>query len=368
MPDEPRMESSPDSIRSPNHVVSLLDVVNLALQHWVLLVVGGITGAAVFVVIALLLPPVYVASTAFIQAEPARGLLSGNLGSLAARIGVGTNVSGSVSLDFLREAVTSRDVLDSVILKPMSFPDATSPEPGTIDLISWFRVHDKTSAKRLDHVRRLILKRMNETADQRSGIVRVSIGLRDPNVAAAFLRGLVERLNDFNLHTRQTSSRANRLFLERRVSEAQAELAGAEDALRSFYEQNRRLGDSPKLIFEEGRLKRKVDLFQQIYLTLSQDLEQARIDEVKDTPVITVIETAQPPVRRSSPRRVLLTLMGLLVGAAIALLLAAAGNSLRAAAQGASPAWHEFEQRVGRSAMGQRILNSLTHTKGSPTS
>jgi uncharacterized protein involved in exopolysaccharide biosynthesis len=326
-----------------------------------------VIGAAAFAAISFVLPPVYVASTAFIQAEPTRGALSGNLGNLAARFGVASGLSSSTSLDFLREAVTSRDVLDSVITKPLipATDQATNAQftpRDSIDLISWFHARGNTPAKRLDHVRRLILKRMTETADQRSGIVRVSIGLRDPNVAAAFVRRIVDALNDFNLHTRQTSSRANRVFLESRVAEARGDLETAETTLRRFYEQNRRFADAPGLLFEEGRLKRQVDLTQQIYVTLSQDLEQARIDEVKDTPVITVIETAQPPVRRSSPKRILLTLMGAFVGTAIALLIAAIGGYLRQAALTPSPAWREFEHHVTALPAGARIVHLFAKT------
>lgn len=353
-----------DTAESTSTDATLLDVLNLMLRRQRLLAFCGIVGGVVFAGVALLVPPTYVASTAFVQAEPSRGALSGNLGDIAARFGVTGSIPGTLTLDFLREAVTSRDVLDSVLTKPL-VSDLDQQSEGShgrepVDLISWLHVRDNTPAKRLDHARRLILKRMSATADQRSGIVRVTVGLRDPNVAAVFLRSIIGALNDFYMHTRQTSSRANRIFLESRVADAQNDLRNAEAALRTFYQRNRRLADSPELLFEENRLKRQVDLAQQIYVTLSQSLEQARIDEIKDTPLITIIETAQPPVRRSSPKRVVLTLMGVFVGVAIALLVAALSAYLHSAAAMASPAWREFEQRVSRLPIAARIVHLLT--------
>jgi uncharacterized protein involved in exopolysaccharide biosynthesis len=346
---------------------SFIDVANLVLRQSRLLVYCALGGAAIFAIGAFVAPQIYVAHTAFIQADPQRTTLAGGLGGVASRFGVGGfSLGGGAtnSLEFLQQAVTSRDVLDSVLLHSL----AVDREPAfrasveandSVDLISWLRVHDNTPAKRLDHVRRLVFKRMTVNADPQSGIVRVEIGLRDPYVAAAFLRQLLNALNDFNLHTRQTTSRANRVFLEGRVTDAKTQLADAESTLRQFYEKNRRIADSPELFFEESRLKRQVDLAQQIYVTLSQDLEQARIDEVKDTPVLTVVETAQPPVRRSSPKRTLLTVMGAFVGIVVGFLSTAVARHLRRAALVGSPAWREFQHHLNRVPGGARLTRRL---------
>jgi uncharacterized protein involved in exopolysaccharide biosynthesis len=331
---------------------SFLDVANLVLRRWKFLTYASVIGALTFLAASFLAPPMYVAHTALIQAEPSRTSLPASLGALASRFGVGLGATGATaSLDFVEQVVTTRDVLDSVLLHRLAVDRSQTFNPSieprdTIDLISWFHIHDDTEAKRLDHLRRLVLKRMNVSSDQRSGIVRLSIELRDPYVAAAFLRTVVEALNAFNLHTRQTTSHANRIFLEQRVTESKAQLNDAEDRLRTFYEQNRRITDAPALVFEEGRLKRQVDLEQQIFVTLSQDLEQARIEEIKDTPVLTVIETAQPPVRRSSPKRALLTLMGAFVGIVIGFLSLVLRTYLQRAAQTNSAAWREFQHHL----------------------
>jgi len=54
-----------------------------------------------------------------------------------------------------------------------------------------------------------------------------------------------------------------------------------------------------------------------VYLTLKRDYETARIEEVNDTPVITVVDPAVPPSRRSKPRRGLIISLGLVLGAVI---------------------------------------------------
>ena len=60
---------------------------------------------------------------------------------------------------------------------------------------------------------------------------------------------------------------------------------------------------SPQLAFEESRLRRQVQLRQELYVTLRREYETARIEEVNDTPVITVIDAAVVPQRKSGPKR-----------------------------------------------------------------
>jgi uncharacterized protein involved in exopolysaccharide biosynthesis len=74
-----------------------------------------------------------------------------------------------------------------------------------------------------------------------------------------------------------------------------------------------------------------VQVKQEVYLTLAKAYEEARIAEVRDIPVLTVIDSAVAPVRRSFPRRKLNTLLGLLLGAigglALVLLLPGRGGT-----------------------------------------
>ena len=124
-----------------------------------------------------------------------------------------------------------------------------------------------------------------------------------PSLAAAVVAQYLEYLNEFNLRYRQSQARARRQFDERQVEEAEKILAALEDTLRRFYERNRQWESSPMLRFEENRLRRRVDVQQEIFLSLRRELEGARIAEVNDTPVLTVIEPPLAPARKSRPRR-----------------------------------------------------------------
>ena len=59
---------------------------------------------------------------------------------------------------------------------------------------------------------------------------------------------------------------------------------------------------------------REVEAKKEVYLTLQQQLELARIEEVKQSPILHILDHAVPPSRKSSPNRVLFLLGFLFLG------------------------------------------------------
>src|SRR5690606_9280112 len=116
-------------------------------------------------------------------------------------------------------------------------------------------------------------------------------------------------------------ARAEREFVGARLQEAERELREAEAELEAFLRQNRRYDQSAQLQFEYGRLQRQVELRQQVYVTLAQAFEQVRIEEVRNTPVISVLESPEGSARRRGGR-IAKVMMALAVGVMAGLLAA----------------------------------------------
>src|SRR5207302_10815015 len=109
---------------------------------------------------------------------------------------------------------------------------------------------------------------------------------------------------------------------EGRVATAEQQLRGAEESSRAFYERNRQWQSSPQLRFEEQRLTRQVAVQQELYLNLRREYETARIEEVNNTPVLTIIDHPAVPGRRISPQRTITVLVVTIVVAIFACALA----------------------------------------------
>ena len=88
-----------------------------------------------------------------------------------------------------------------------------------------------------------------------------------------------------------------------RVRQLKDSLNNSENLLKDFRDQNRVILQSPSLLLEQGRLERNVDILQTVYVELTKQLEIAKIDEIKNTPVLNIREQVNEPVSSAGPKR-----------------------------------------------------------------
>jgi uncharacterized protein involved in exopolysaccharide biosynthesis len=160
------------------------------------------------------------------------------------------------------------------------------------------------------------------SASQQTGTVWFFIDSPYPEISAQLANSLMQQLEQYNLEHRQTQATAERAFIEKRLDEAAVDLHTAENQLAAFRERNRNYGASPQLVMVSSRLNREVMMRQQLYDALMRSYEQARLEEVRDLPTITILEPAvvpTSPIKGSSGRKPFLgAITGLLIGIIVA--------------------------------------------------
>jgi uncharacterized protein involved in exopolysaccharide biosynthesis len=70
------------------------------------------------------------------------------------------------------------------------------------------------------------------------------------------------------------------------------------------------MGEAPDLALELARLTRNLKIQEAIFELLKQQFEQSRIQELRDTPTIQVLDKAEVPMMKSRPKRVTIAAMG----------------------------------------------------------
>jgi capsule polysaccharide export protein KpsE/RkpR len=231
---------------------------------------------------------------------------------------VNLGAEASRSPAFYADLIRSREILSGALAANIA-----GAQPGdSITVSGLYRITGSTPEQRLDEGIKELRRRITLAVDQRTNVVRVTI--EAPRAAAArdVLQLLLDRLADFNIHTRQTTAGERRKFIEGRVASSERQLQSAEEALRAFYEKNRQWQSSPQLRFEEQRLNRQVAVQQELYLTLRREYETARIEEVNNTPLLTIIDHPAVPGRRIRPQRMITVLLVTFVVAILASTLA----------------------------------------------
>ena len=142
---------------------------------------------------------------------------------------------------------------------------------------------------------------------------------------------------------RQSQAAAERKFIEARLGEMKGELRDAENQLQRFLQQNQGFRNSSELAFTHDRLQREVAMRQQVFTSLSQWYEQAKIDEVRNTPVITVVEQPNFPVRPDRRGLALKSTLGAILGGVLGLMLALGRDFLRQSRDQGHEGFEEFE-------------------------
>lgn len=302
--------------------LTLADLLAFLARHRRLILLTGLAAFLLVGVVTFLRARTYT-STARFMPQATEGSLS-RLSGLAASFGVSVPPPdpGS-SPEFYAELLESRDVLRATVETRYAFAAAGDSIRG--NLIELFEARGKTPAARRDAAAEELLESIDVTIGRETGTVNLAVTTPWGELSRLVASRMIELVSEFNLERRQTKAGAERRFVEARLAEAQDSLETAEARLQRFLQRNREYRNSPQLLFEYDRLERQVMMRQQVYTGLAQSYEAARIDEVRNTPVITLMEPpdlpAKPDPRLALVKGTLAGLLGLALGAFLAAIL-----------------------------------------------
>lgn len=274
-------------------------------RKFIAIFVGSVTGLSI--VVSLLVPPYY-KSTATILPETQSGKLAtlGGLSDLAALAGV--NVGGEGSLVKLYPTIVkSEAVLKDVIYtmyKTTEFPDS-------VNLIQYWELKDKKPGGAYDAALKVLREELDVSMDLKTSVLTILYATKEPKLSADIVNNVVDGLDKFILTKRTTSASEQRKFIEGRLAEVKQDLTKSENALKDFREQNAQVR-SPQLLLEQGRLERDLQINTALFVELKKQYEIAKIEEVKNMPVINVLDMARPAVIKDSPKRSRIVLVAFL--------------------------------------------------------
>ena len=298
--------------------ISLIRLLNIVLAYRSLVVVCALGLFTLAVVVSLLLPRTFTVESSF---TPQSDRMPSNLAGIAAQFGVALpSADASDSPDFYIELLSSRRILGETINTRYTFPTDTGEVTGT--LVDILGVEGETDGEREQKALRAFKGMLTAELDRPSGVITFEVETSNPELSAKIAQRLLDQLNQFNLESRQTQAGAERRFTERRLAEAKDELLETENRLQGFLEVNRDVGTSPLLRFRQERLEREMSIRQAVVTALAQNYEQARIDEVRDIPLITVVESPKAPAMPDSRMLLLRGLLALIAGSMLGAFIA----------------------------------------------
>lgn len=249
------------------------------------------------------LKPYYTSSVSILPEYGSKTGVMGQLSGLAAMAGI--SFGEATPTEIYQNLIRSEQVISNVIYskyKTIVFPDS-------VNLIHYFDIQSDESDPALKKRKEFLdayeylNDRITTDIDRMTKILTVTVEMLEPQLSADVANKIVESL-DLYIRTQRKSFATEQIYyLEKRIKEVSDSLAAAEESLKRFREQNRIVSQSPALLLEQGRLLRNVEILQTVYIELNKQIELARIEQIRDAPVLNIKEYAKSPVQKAGPRR-----------------------------------------------------------------
>ena len=267
---------------------------------WINLSIAVLTLVLLFFVVS----PFYESTVTILPDYGNKNTNLSQLSDLAAMAGV--KVGEGAPTEIYQVLVTSESVLGPVIYKKYS----TKEYKDSVNLIQYFDIKPDNSLSPKLQQRKMFIKaykklcegHLTTDLDRITKVLNVGVTMPESDLSALVANNIVESLDNYVRTKRKSYASEQRFYIEKRLLQVKDSLTNAENKLKNFREENR-LVASPALLLEQGRLLRNVDIMQAVYIELNKQLEIAKIDEIKETPVLNVKELAKDPIIKAGPKR-----------------------------------------------------------------
>ena len=313
---EPAPVDIADGGRGRSRIGLALDYIKVKRR---LAIIALLTAAIVGTAIALLLPSKYTARASFYSEGKQTGDLSSmsSLGPLSALLSMAGGSLGSQA-GFFMDLLKSQAFFDSLAVSPIQ----TEPN-GRPVLVRNYVIPKASSESTRSWNARKKLKKMIDVSRQPSGVVVVKVVAKSPLAAAAIANRAVDVIDNLNVRFRREQAASRRKFTEGFLADVEGRLDVSEDRLQSFLLSNRSLlsgrsaSQSPVLQRQEERLRGETRRLTALKEQLESSIENARLTEFNDAPIVARVDRAPVPEKRSGPPRTLIALGSILLAATL---------------------------------------------------
>lgn len=267
-----------------------------------MILINGIAAAILLIYLYLIAKPYFESTVTILPEYGSKSTTLSGLSQLASLAGV--RVGEGAPTEIYQNLIMSETVLNSVIYSKYN----TEKYDSSVNLIQYFLKDDSeenNSRKNFLKMYEMLAKTAVRTnVDRLTKILTLTVTMPESRLSAEVANKIAESLDLYVRTKRKSYASEQRFYLEKRTTQVKDSLTIAEEKLKTFREQNRVVLQSPALLLEQGRLMREIEILNAVYVELTKQLEIAKIDDIRETPIVNIRELAQDPIIKAGPRRV----------------------------------------------------------------
>ena len=299
--------------------------------------------AVVGVILALTSPVKYTASSTFVP-QLSEGQTNSSLGGLASLAGINLSaIMGSQPQEIspslypqIAESIPYRlALLDATVEPNTSFRDYILTQSGGVAILPLLKKYTiglpgLLLNKQTDNNENLdtslfqiteqdkdlfefLAQVVSIEVDDQEGLVSISVELADRMVAAQLAQAATDLLQSNIIAFKSQSARNNLDFIESQFESKRQEFEEIQDSIAVFKDQNLNITSS---LYQNQltRLESQFTVTSSVFQELAGQVEQAKIQVNKDTPIFTIIEPVSVPLERSKPKRTMMVIVWAFLG------------------------------------------------------
>jgi uncharacterized protein involved in exopolysaccharide biosynthesis len=296
-----RMGKKPN-LNQDDSEASILDIlIKIFKEIKIIIIITFLCCFVAFIKVQFFSKPMYISSSK-IMSSPSNNETSQAVG-LAAQFGLNLKTSNSGPNWAYSEIIKSR-----VMVKKLLNRKFNTKEFG-LNKSLFFILTDGQDQVGMDiekvktSIVDILIKTIGVSKDLKTSIITLTVEAKEPKLALDINNAIIENLDTFQKKYNKKKNSEAKTFIQQRIVKTEEELQRAEENLKNFRDRNRRIENSPSLQLEESRLLREVSVLIGVFTTLKQQYETTKIEEVKESDYVFVLDDPSKPSFRSKPNK-----------------------------------------------------------------
>lgn len=249
--------------------------------------------------VSFFIDPVYT-SISKIMSSSGAGNISQAAG-IAAQFGINIPSGNSEQKWVYPEIIKSRTLAKEMLKK--KFTDNKKGTEKTLLQILTNQTQNKNNVAMQSIAIDNLLSMIEVNENVATSILTLKINASDPIFAFQLNNTLIEELDSHQKKYNKAKTNEAKQFIEERIVDVEKELIIAEESLKIFMDRNRRIENSPSLQLTKQRLTREVTVLIGVFTTLKQQLETTKIEQVKESNYVIVLDAPEIPIKKSKPNK-----------------------------------------------------------------
>ena len=314
--------------------IDIIDLLKKLYKSKKLIIYTTIIFSIIGIATALLSPVKYNSTTVFITQNQESGKSS--LSGVASLVGInlgsssfGSEIPSSMYPQVIESVKFKRLLLNKVIDNKNKITlENFLANHYSIKKVVEENISDLGMTLNEDKYFKILSEILNVSVNQKDGFISINCEMPNAEYSAKIAKFSRELLQNIIIENKIETARQNLIFSEGQLIEKKKEFDDIYSKLAFFSDSNLNSVNS-FVINEKNKLESEFQIISSVVEEISKQVEQAKLQLKKDTPVFSTIQEAVIPVKKSSPKRTQLVIIFAFIGFILSSIFVLLGESLK---------------------------------------